>query len=153
MDDNDEILQEYWYTDLSSSYSDISQSQSQSQSQSTDDQVIDIAAIFIALVMKEVISYGTSTYDKTPYHTSALTGEMWVTELLCGHPERIRNELGVHKHVFLSLCTDLCRYGHRDSKTLSLEEQLAIFLYMCVTGLSIQHVSKRFQHATDTTSW
>ena len=87
MDDNDEILQEYWYTDLSSSYSDISQSQSQSQS--TDDQVIDIAAIFIALVMKEVISYGTSTYDIMPYHTSALMGEMWVTELLCGHPERI----------------------------------------------------------------
>lgn len=85
MDDNNEILQEYWYTDLSSSYSDISQSQSQSQS--TDDQVMDIAAIFIALVMKEVISYGTSTYDKMPYHTSALTGEMWVTELLHGHPE------------------------------------------------------------------
>ena len=58
MDDNDEILQEYWYTDLSSSYSDISQSQSQSQS--TDDQVMDVAAIFIALVMKEVVSYGTS---------------------------------------------------------------------------------------------
>ena len=87
MDDNNEILQEYWYTDLSSSYPDISQSQSQSQS--TDDQVIDIAAIFIALVMKEVISYGTSMYDKMPYHTSALTGEMWVTELLCSHPERI----------------------------------------------------------------
>ena len=85
MDDNDKILQEYWYTDLSSSYSDISQSQSQSQS--TDDQVMDVAAIFIALVMKEVVSYGTSTYDKTPYHMSALTGEMWVTELLRGHPE------------------------------------------------------------------
>ena len=150
MDDNDKILQEYWYTDLSSSYSDISQSQSQSQS--TDDQVMDVAGIFIVLVMKEVVSYGTSTYDKTPYHTSALTGEMWVTELLRGHPERIRNELGVHKHVFLSLCTDLHRYGHWDSKTLSLEEQLAIFLYTCVTGLSIQHVSERFQHATDTTS-
>ena len=83
MDNNNEILQEYWYTELSGSYSNISQS----QSQSTDDQVIDITVIFITLVMKEVISYGTSTYDKTPYHTSALMGEMWVTELLCGHPE------------------------------------------------------------------
>ena len=51
MDDNNEILQEYWYTELSGSYSDISQS----QSQSTDHQVIDIAVIFITLVMKEVI--------------------------------------------------------------------------------------------------
>ena len=31
-----------------------------SQSQSTDDQVIDITAIFITLVMKEVVLYGTS---------------------------------------------------------------------------------------------
>ena len=102
MDDN-EILQEYWYMDLSGSYSDISQS----QSQSTDDQVIDIAVIFITLVMKEVVLYGTSTYDKTPYHMSALMGEMWVMELLRGHPEQIKNELGAHKHIFLSLGTDL----------------------------------------------
>ena len=40
------ILQEYWYTDISSSYTYIS------QSQGTDDQVIDIAAIFIGLVMR-----------------------------------------------------------------------------------------------------
>ena len=83
MDDYNEILQEYWYTDLSSSYSDIS------WSQDTDDQVIDITAIFIALVMKEVLSYGTSAYNKMPYHMSALTGEMWVMELLHGPPKRI----------------------------------------------------------------
>ena len=76
--DNNEILQEYWYTDLSGSHSDISQS----QSQSTDDQVIDIM-----LVMKEIILYGTSMYNKTPYHMSPLKGEMWVMELLCSHPE------------------------------------------------------------------
>ena len=147
--DNNEILQEYWYMELSGSYSDISQS----QSQSTYDQVIDIVLIFIVLVMKEVVLYGTSTYNKTPYYTSALMGEMWVMELLCGHPEWIWNELGVHKHIFLSLCTNLWQYGHQDSKTMSLEEFLAIFLYMCVTGFSIWHVSGWFQHTTDTTSW
>ena len=148
MDDNNKILQEYWYTELSSRYSDISQS----QSQSTDAQVINIAVISIALVRKEVVLYGTSMYDKTPYHTSAFMGEMWVIELLHGHPEWIQNKLGVHKHIFLSLCTDLCWYGHWDSKTMSLEEQLAIFLYTCITGISIRHVNKGFQHATDTMS-
>ena len=77
----DEILQEYWYTDISGSYSDVSQ-----QSQGTDDQIIDIMTIF-RLMMKEVLSYGTSAYNKTPYHMSPLTGEMWVLELLHGHPE------------------------------------------------------------------
>ena len=80
MDDNE--IQEYWYMELSGSYSYISQS----QSQSTDDQVIDITVICIMLVMKEVILYGTSMYDKTPYHMSALTGEMLVMKLLCSHP-------------------------------------------------------------------
>ena len=62
MADCDEILHEYWYTEISGSYSDIS------QSQGTDDQIIDIMAIFIRLMMKEVLSYGTSAYNKTPYH-------------------------------------------------------------------------------------
>ena len=67
MADYDKILHKYWYTELSGSYLDIS------QSQGTDDQVIDIMVIFIGLVMKEVLLYGTSAYDKTPYHMSALT--------------------------------------------------------------------------------
>ena len=141
------IFHKYWYTEISGSYSDIS------QSQGTDDQVIGIAAIFIRLMMKEVLSYGTSPYNKTPYHMSALTGKMWVVEMLHGHLEQIWNELGAHKHVFLSLCSDWWWYWHQDSKYVTLEEQLAIFLYTCITGLSIWHVSKWFQHAMDTTSW
>lgn len=47
---NKMILEEYWYTDISSSYSDIS------PSQGIDNQVVDIMAIFIELVMKDVLS-------------------------------------------------------------------------------------------------
>jgi len=43
--------------------------------------------------------------------------------------------------------------GVHSSRHVFLEEQLAIFLYTSVTGLSLCHVSERFQHATDTTSW
>jgi hypothetical protein len=37
--------------------------------------------------------------DPEPYHTSALSGQEWVSEfkLIVGHPERIRCELGVHE--------------------------------------------------------
>ncbi|KAF9231496.1 hypothetical protein BU15DRAFT_56046 [Melanogaster broomeanus] len=31
-----------------------------------------------------------------PYHTSILSGQQWVSELLDGHPGRIRCELGMH---------------------------------------------------------
>ncbi|KIM61587.1 hypothetical protein SCLCIDRAFT_54529, partial [Scleroderma citrinum Foug A] len=39
--------------------------------------------------------------------------------------------------------------GHEASTNVSLEEQLAIFLYTWVTGLSIRHVGERFQRSND----
>jgi hypothetical protein len=89
---------------------------------------------------------------KEPYHTSILSGYAWVQELLHGHPERIRTELGVHKDVFNALIEELRSMGHGDSKYVMLEEQLAIFLYTSVTGLSIRHVGERFQRANGTIS-
>ncbi|KAG2368968.1 hypothetical protein BDR07DRAFT_1572002 [Suillus spraguei] len=44
--------------------------------------------------------------DPQPYHTSALSDEAWVVELLTGHPECIWCELGVHAHVFANACSD-----------------------------------------------
>jgi hypothetical protein len=87
-----------------------------------------------------------------PYHTSILSGAAWVAELLTGHPERIRCELGMHREVFIELVDTLRRMGHGNSKYVSLEEQLAIFLYTCVTGLTIRHVGERFQRSNETIS-
>ncbi|KIO14450.1 hypothetical protein M404DRAFT_90975, partial [Pisolithus tinctorius Marx 270] len=42
--------------------------------------------------------------------------------------------------------------GHKNSKFVTLEEQLTIFLYTCVTGLTIRHVGERFQRSNDTIS-
>jgi hypothetical protein len=109
-------------------------------------------ALFTFAAGAAALAYGISLYDKTPYHTSAFTGADWVRELLNGHPERIRNELGVHKHVFLRLVAALEEHGVISSKHVYIEEQLAIFLYTCVTGLSLRHVSERFQRANETTS-
>ena len=91
-------------------------------------------------------------YMKEPYHTSILSGYAWLQELLHGHPERIRTELGVHKEVFLALIRELRSIGHSDTKYVTLEEQLAIFLYTSVTGLSVRHVGERFQRANGTIS-
>jgi hypothetical protein len=89
---------------------------------------------------------------KEPYHTSILSGYAWVQELLHGHPEHIHTELGVHKEVFHALIEVLLSMGHGDSRNVTLQEQLAIFLYMSVTGLSICHVGEQFQHANGTIS-
>jgi hypothetical protein len=90
--------------------------------------------------------------DRTPYHTSALSGEQWVQELLSGHPRRIRTEFGVYQQTFLTLVQTLRDIGIRSSRRVTIEEQVAIFLYTVVTGLSSAHVGERFQRSPTTIS-
>ena len=90
-------------------------------------------------------------YMKEPYHTSILSGYAWLQELH-GHPEHIHTELGVHKEVFHALITELQSMCHADTRYIMLKEQLAIFLYMSVTGLSMCHVGEQFQRANGTIS-
>lgn len=87
---------------------------------------------------------------REPYHTSALSGAAWVMELLLGHKKRIRTELGVSKEVFSKLIEELQSMGCTGSRHVTLEEQLAIFLYMCVTGSTVRHAGERFQRSNDT---
>ena len=99
-----------------------------------------------------IFLYSSPHYWKQPYHTSKLSGHAWVQELINGHPDRIRNELGMRLHVFLAFVAELRVHGLQDTRYITVEEQVAIFLYMCVTGLKIRHVGERFQHANDTIS-
>lgn len=89
-------------------------------------------------------------YFRAPHHTCALSGADWVQELLSGHPERIRNELGVYRSTFTVLLKAIQTLGLQSSRYVSIEEQLAIFLYTVVTGLSCRHVGERFQRSSDT---
>jgi hypothetical protein len=108
-----------------------------------------IMACAIVTTAMEIVS---SISDKQDYHTSILTGQGWVLELLNGHPRRIQSELGVSHHVFDLLLSNLHRMGYKDSRHVKVEEQLAIFLYTCVTGLSTRHVGERLQRAGNTIS-
>lgn len=50
--------------------------------------------------------------------------------------------LEMHKKVFLDLVDELHSIGYSDSCFVTLEEQLAIYSYTCVTGLTVQHVGE-----------
>ncbi|KAJ8522016.1 hypothetical protein ONZ45_g1366 [Pleurotus djamor] len=110
------------------------------------------AAYMMQSVATATALYASTWYWKQPHHNSALTGDAWVRELINGHPDRIRIALGMRLHVFLALVAELRLSGLCESKHVTLEEQVAIFLYTCVTGLSIRHVGERFQHSNDTIS-
>ena len=67
--------------------------------------IASLALIAVDLTLRPVLL-------KEPYHTSALTGEAWVLELLASHPEHIHCELRVHRHVFDTLISELQSLGH-----------------------------------------
>jgi hypothetical protein len=117
-------------------------------------QLLLAASYFVQAVAFVMQLYSSPHYFKQDYHTSKLTGREWVRELMEGHPERIQSELGVSLHVFLFFVHELRMLcGIEDSnKGVTVEEQAAIFLYMCVTGLSIRHVGERFQRSNETIS-
>ena len=51
--------------------------------------------------------------DPQPYHTSILSGEGWVLELLTDHPDCIQNELRLSVDLFEELITVLRDHGHK----------------------------------------
>ena len=114
--------------------------------------IIRFMGLFISIILTATSSLMESMYIKEPYHTSALSGEAWVMELLSGHPLCILSELGVCHNVFQDLITTMRNFGMNNSRHVSLEESLSIFLYACVTGLSVRHLGKCFQCSNDTIS-
>lgn len=108
------------------------------------------AVLIVSIIVTATAHIFSSLYDREPYHTSILTGQGWVMELITGHPERIRCELGVHHHVFAQMISELREMGYCNSRYVSLEEQLAIFLYSYVTGLTVEHVGEHFQRSNET---
>jgi hypothetical protein len=111
------------------------------------------AAYFWHIIRLAAVLYPTPLYWKQDYHTSALSGRAWVDELIVGHSDRIKSELGMRVYVCISLVAQLqLRTGLTDERHITLEEQVAIFLYTCVTGLSIRHVGEHFQRSNETIS-
>jgi len=109
--------------------------------------------MIVLLAATQAMFYAQMVFFKQPYHTSALTGQMWVTELLGGNPMRIKDQLGMDKHVFLKFVRKLFTMTSANhSRHVNLTEKVAIFLYTMVTNLSNRKVSEHFQRSGDTIS-
>ena len=89
--------------------------------------------------------------EAIPMHTSLLTGQKWLSELLDGHPTRFREQLGMAKHAFYRLSFELQAYsGLVASKFVSADEKLATFLHFVRTGCSSRMLQERFQRSAET---
>lgn len=109
--------------------------------------VVLVVAAVLQYVVLGVGTYAAPHYCKEPMHDSSLSGHAWLDKLLLGHPDVFHVCFGMHKHVFLALVVQmhLLGYEEKPNSTIFLDESLAIFLYTCVTGVSIDHVAVRFK--------
>ena len=116
-------------------------------------EMLKLIQILLLNIVEVTFNIKPARKDPEPYHTSILSGHQWVLELIAGHPNCIHCELRVQKGMFLQFLIELCQAGHHNSRRVTLEEQLAIFLYMCMTGLTVCHVGERFQRSSNMISW
>ena len=96
---------------------DISEQQTSPHQVFIRERILQYTALLLSLIICATTALLESTQvigrkDPEPYHTSALTGEAWIIELLVGHPERIQCELGLHAHIFAQLISELQDIGH-----------------------------------------
>ena len=109
--------------------------------------VATVATIIITAAVASVSQYALH-FEKHPMHTSSLSGEQWVQELLHGHEDRIYNELGMRKAVFRQLLAVLrMDAGVQGTRYVSAEEQLATFLHYVHRALPNRALQERFQRS------
>jgi hypothetical protein len=110
-----------------------------------------VAAACLALA---ALVNANSTLFPEPYHNSALTGEAYVQELLnSSNPHRFEDIVGVPRSIFLKMLEILANVTEfKDSRDVSMEEQLVIFLYFGRTNADFRHIADRFNRSTDTIS-
>jgi hypothetical protein len=111
--------------------------------------------VAVASISAAAAIYADNHQDRKPYHTSALTRQMYVDELLDStNPNCIPDVLSVSCSVFMMLLEDLCTLTSLcDTQFVSAEEQLAIFLYYGHTYATSRVIGDRFHRAPDTVEW
>jgi hypothetical protein len=113
---------------------------------SDDSELEEIAAVIVVAAIK------ASKQEKTPRHTGQ-PGHVYLEKLLKSSPTRVYQVLRMQKETFKDLCTWLASNTElRSTWRISIEEQVAMFLWTINYGASSRQDMERFQHSAETVS-
>jgi hypothetical protein len=108
---------------------------------------------FILFVFPTLESSSSQPSTKTPMHTSKLLGASRVQEILTGHEILSKRNFRMELSVFHALVHKLReKQLLTDSRVVSVEEQVAIFLYALAKNASNETLADFFQHSGETIS-
>jgi hypothetical protein len=110
--------------------------------------------LMVVSLIYTVIAFAATLHldlpDPIPMHTSILTGQLWLNELIQGHDGRFKDQLGMAKHVFrLSFELQTC-CGLRSTKFVTADEKLATFLHFAHIGCGTRILQEHFQRSAET---
>lgn len=89
--------------------------------------------------------------EKRPVHTSEYTGAKKMKEILEGHESWCKSEFRMEPEIFKATCNYLRREGLlRDTRRVTIEEQLGMFLFMISHNACNERLKKTFQHSGET---
>ncbi|KAI8550640.1 hypothetical protein RHMOL_Rhmol01G0214800 [Rhododendron molle] len=121
--------------------------QEHEDSSSDDDDLMDLDFL-------DNMSESDEEDERIPQRVAPFNGQSYTQFLMTKHPKTIRDVLRVDKQTFRSLVALLVEKGHLnwDHMRVSLEESLAIFLFICGQSGRMRLAADRFQHSLDTIS-
>jgi hypothetical protein len=101
------------------------------------------------VILPAIIPYLSE--EKEPIHTPSLTGAKKVREILEGHESWCKSEFRMDSAIFKTTSNFLRRENLlRDTRGVTIEEQLGMFMYMISHNASNQMLQKAFQHSGET---
>ncbi|XXG82524.1 hypothetical protein AAC387_Pa10g0452 [Persea americana] len=114
----------------------------------------DLLLLLTSVVMSTCLLWYRYQYlTKDKVHESAQSGRTYLNEILTGHPRKCLDIFRMSSGCFLLLVNELKHRGHlRDSRAVSVEEQLAIFLFTIGHSQRNRVMQNLFQHSGETIS-
>ena len=87
---------------------------------------------------------------KVPLHTNIQTGLEWVQYILTGNEKKCQRNFRMSSYVFGQLCNTLRQYRYYGTRSVCMEESLAMTLTILGHAEGNRMVQEIFQHSGET---